>query len=207
MMLRSTSLAGGLIVMIAMAVFTASAGMPVPSAPEIGKPAPGFTLTDITGASHQLSDFKGKTVVLEWTNPNCPFVQRVYRDGIMTAVQKEYAQKGVVWLVVNSTNTNHRDFLAPEVLKEKFASWKAGFTALLMDSDGKVGKLYDAKTTPHMFVIDKNGSLVYNGAIDDDPRGENDTKLNYVSDVLNALLAGKPVATSVTKPYGCSVKY
>ncbi|MBP1657471.1 MAG: alkyl hydroperoxide reductase/Thiol specific antioxidant/Mal allergen [Bacteroidetes bacterium] len=121
--------------MIAMAVFTASAGMPVPSAPEIGKPAPGFTLTDITGASHQLSDFKGKTVVLEWTNPNCPFVQRVYRDGIMTAVQKEYAQKGVVWLVVNSTNTNHRDFLAPEVLKEKFASWKAGFTALLMDSE------------------------------------------------------------------------
>lgn len=204
---RGISFAGGLIIMIAMAVVQASAGMPVPSAPEIGKPAPGFTLTDITGSSHQLSDFKGKTVVLEWTNPNCPFVQRVYRDGIMTAVQKDYVQKGVVWLVVNSTNTNHRDFLAPEVLKEKFSSWKAGFTALLMDSDGKVGKQYDAKTTPHMYVIDKNGMLVYNGAIDDDPRGENDTKLNYVREALNAVIAGNPVATSVTKPYGCSVKY
>jgi len=104
--------------------------------------------------------------------PKCPFVQRVYRDGIMTAVQKEFVQKGVVWLVVNSTNTNHRDYLAPEALKEKFTSWKAGFTALLMDSDGKAGKLYDAKTTPHMFVIDHNGALVYNGAIDDDPRGK-----------------------------------
>lgn len=193
--------------MIAMAAFTASAGSPVASAPEIGKPAPAFTLTDIAGTSHTLSDFKGKVVVLEWTNPGCPFVQRVYRDGLMTAAQKEFVQKGVVWLVINSTNTTHRDYLSPEALKERFAEWKAGFSALLMDSDGKVGKQYDAKTTPHMFIIDKGGTLVYNGAIDDDPRGEKDVKVNYVRDALSALLAGKAVSTSVTKPYGCSVKY
>jgi peroxiredoxin len=207
MTFRSTSLAGGLIIMIAMAVFTGSAGTPFPSAAEIGKPAPAFTLTDVAGKSHQLSDFKGKLVVLEWTNPGCPFVQRVYTDGIMTSVQKEYVAKGVVWLTINSTNTSHRDFLTPEALKEKFGSWKAGFTALLVDSDGKVGKQFDAKTTPHMYIVDKEGKLVYNGAIDDDPRGENDVKVNYVKQALDLLLSGKAIATSSTKPYGCSVKY
>jgi hypothetical protein len=146
-------------------------------------------------------------IVLEWTNPGCPFVQRVYTDGIMTSAQKEYVAKGVVWLTINSTSASHRDFLTPEALKEKFGSWKAGFTALLVDSDGKVGKQFDAKTTPHMYIINKDGTLVYNGAIDDDPRGGKEEKTNYVKEALDSLLAGKTVAKSATQSYGCSVKY
>ena len=207
MAFRSRSLAGGFTMIVALAVLSASAGTPLPSAAEIGKPAPAFALTDISGTTRQLGDFKGKIVVLEWTNPNCPFVQRVYRDGIMTGVQKEYVGKGVIWLAINSTSTSHRDFLPPESLKEKYASWKAGFTTVLMDSDGKVGKAFDAKTTPHVFVVDKEGTLVYSGAVDDDPRDGNDQKVNYVKDALDALLAGKAVTTTATKPYGCSVKY
>ncbi len=193
--------------MIIMAALTASAGNPPLSVAEIGKTAPVFSLTDIAGQTHHLKDFKGKVIVLEWTNPNCPFVQRVYRDGIMNMAQKQYVEKGVVWLTINSTNKNHGDYESPESLKETFASWKAGFTALLMDTDSKVGKQFDAKTTPHMYIIDKEGTLVYNGAIDDDPRGGKETTVNYVKDALDALLAGKAVTTSATKPYGCSVKY
>lgn len=188
------------------ATVTASAGMP-PSPAEIGKAAPPFALTDLSGTSHSLSDFKGKVVVLEWTNPNCPFVERVYRDGIMNSLQKEYVEKGVVWLTINSTNKNHGDYETPEALKKTYGDWKAAYTGQLMDSDGKVGKMYEAKTTPHMYIIDARGMLVYNGALDDDPRGSKSEKVNYVRAALDRILAGTDVATSTTKPYGCSVKY
>lgn len=175
-------------------------------AAEVGKAAPAFSLTDLDGNTVSLADFKGKVVVLEWTNPNCPFVQRVYRDGIMTKVQKQYADK-VVWLSVNSTSKSHQDYLEPGVLAAKYKEWKADMDAMLMDTDGNVGKLFDAKTTPHMYIIDANGVLVYNGGIDDDPRGNKSEKVNYVSAALDELLAGKQITHSTTKPYGCTVKY
>jgi len=174
---------------------------------EVGSVVPDFSLNDLNGKVVKLSDFKGKIVVLEWTNPNCPFVQRVYREKIMTTVQKEFTEKGVVWLLVNSTNPKHRDYREPAELKKIYEEWGAVYTSYLMDPDGKVGKMFDAKTTPHMFVIGKDGKLLYSGAIDDDPRGEKKEKVNYVRNVLNEILSGKPVSVSVTKPYGCSVKY
>ncbi len=174
---------------------------------ETGSVVPDFALNDLNGKVVKLSDFKGKIVVLEWTNPNCPFVQRVYKEGIMTSVQNEFMRKGVVWLIINSTNPKHKDYRESKELKKIYDEWGAVYTAYLVDPDGKVGKMFDAKTTPHMFIIDKDGKLVYNGAIDDDPRGEKKEKINYVRNALNEILSGKPVSVAITKPYGCSVKY
>ncbi len=174
---------------------------------EIGKPVPEFTLTDIYGKTHKLSDYKGKIVILEWTNPNCPFVQRVYREGIMTATQKKAAEKGAVWITINSTHPKHKDFETNEKLATIYKEWNAQYTAFLTDLEGTVGRMFDAKTTPHMFVIDKDGKLVYAGAIDDDPRGSKTEKVNYVQVALDELTSGKPVSTATTKPYGCSMKY
>ena len=173
---------------------------------EVGKAAPAFSLTDLNGNTVSLADFKGKVVVLEWTNPNCPFVQRVYREGIMTKVQKKYTDK-VVWLSVNSTSKAHQDYLEPGALSEKYKAWKADQDAMLMDTDGIVGKMFEAKTTPHMYIIDTKGVLVYNGGIDDDPRGNKSEKVNFVEAALDEVLAGKAVTTSTSRPYGCSVKY
>lgn len=178
----------------------------MPPGVEIGKPVPDFSLKGIDGKAYKLSDLKGKTVVLEWTNPNCPFVQRVYRSEIMTSLQKKYANN-VVWLTVNSTNPSHDDFETPESLSETYKKWNAAFSTMLLDPDGKVGKMFDAKTTPHMFVIDKEGKLAYAGAIDDDPRGNKNSATNYVDAALTNLLAGKPVEMQTSRPYGCSVKY
>ncbi len=175
--------------------------------PSIGSPAPDFTLNDTNGKAVKLSDFKGKVVVLEWTNPNCPFVQRHYKNGNLPGLQKAALDKGIVWLAVNSTNAKHKDFETPADLNKTFGDWKAAYTAQLLDTDGKVGKLYDARTTPHMFVIDARGILVYQGAIDDDPRGNKEQVVNYVRSTLDLIEAGKPVSTSTTTPYGCSVKY
>ena len=175
--------------------------------PEIGAKAPDFTLTDVNGKTVKLSDYQGKIVVLEWTNPNCPFVQRHYREQLMQPVQKAYTDKGVVWLVINSTNEGHNDYESPETLKSIYAEWGGAFTDLLMDTKGTIGKAYEAKTTPHMFVIDSKGVLVYQGAIDDDPRGGKERREGYVQEALDALMAGKDIATTTTKPYGCSVKY
>ncbi len=175
----------------------------------MGESAPDFTLKDLSGNSHSLSDFRGKPVVLEWTNPGCPFVVAHYKNGNMQALQEKYKEKGVIWLAVNSTNTDHRDYKKPEELKEVFTEWKAGYTAQLMDADGMVGKLYDAKTTPHIYVIDKDGMLVYQGAIDDDrsASGGSNAEVNYVSKALDELLQGKAVTKTLTRPYGCGVKY
>jgi len=169
---------------------------------QVGKPAPAFTLKDETGKEHSLAQYKGKVVVLEWTNPGCPFVQRHYTAGTMQKTLAGLDAKKVVWLAVDSTSSN---------AAEKSAAWKKekGFTyPVLQDASGMVGKAYAAKTTPHMYVIDEQGVVRYAGAIDDDPRGnKKEGTTNHVKAAVDALLSGKPVPAATTEPYGCSVKY
>ena len=167
----------------------------------VGDPAPDFTLTDLSGDRITLSKVDGVRV-LEWVNPDCPFVQRHYKAGTMKNLAAEYSAKGVTWLTVNSTN--YMDSAA----NRKFAQAHGLSQHILVDQDGTVGHLYGAQTTPHMFVIDAAGTIVYAGAIDDDPRGDKGAGArNYVAAALDEVLAGKAVTTSETKPYGCSVKY
>lgn len=178
--------------------------------PAVGDPAPDFILTDIQGAHVRLSDFKGKTVVLEWTNYSCPFVKKHYDSGNMQDLQKTYTGKGVIWLSINSSAEGKQGYFDSETWKKMAGEKKAASTAILLDRDGTVGHLYGAKTTPHLFIIDAKGMLAYKGAIDDkpsvDPATLKDAK-NYVAPALDALLAGKPVETPETASYGCSVKY
>lgn len=185
--------------------FAGFSSVPPPGV-EIGKPVPDFSLTGIDGKTYNLAQYKGEVVVLEWSNPNCPFVQRVYRESIMQDVQKKYKGK-VVWLTINSTNPDHRDHETAKALEDKYNEWGASYTAYLLDPDGTVGRMYDAKTTPHMFVINKQGTLVYEGAIDNDPRGNKSEKTNYVDQALTELFGGKNIAVATTRSYGCSVKY
>ena len=191
---------------VAVAAVAIFAAFSVAPEVEVGKAVPAFSLTGIDGKTYSIADLKGEVVVLEWTNPNCPFVQRVYKSGIMTGVQKKYADK-VVWFTVNSTHPEHGDHETAEDLAKTYKEWKGAFATMLLDPDGKVGQMFDAKTTPHMYVIDKEGKLVYAGGIDDDPRGSKTEKTNFVDQALMSLFEGKSVATSVSKPYGCSVKY
>ena len=161
------------------------------------------------GKSHKLADFKGKLVVLEWTNPGCPFVVKHY-GGNMQALQKDFTAKGVVWLSVNSTAQDSRDYLAPANLMAWKAERKVSATAVLIDDSGTIGQLYGAKTTPHMYIINPQGVLVYAGAIDSVPSARVDdikTATNFVRQGLTEALAGKPISTSTTQAYGCSVKY
>ena len=174
-----------------------------------GKPAPAFTVTDLAGKPANLADYKGKTVVLEWTNFGCPFVQKHYRSGNMQALQKKYAGD-VVWLAVNSTSRDSSDWTEPAKLAAELKDFGAAPARYLVDEPGTVGKAYGAKTTPHMFVIDAAGKVVYNGAIDDrrstDPADVKGAR-NYVAAALDEMKAGKPVSVASTTPYGCSVKY
>ena len=176
---------------------------------EIGKPAPDFSATDINGKTVKLSDYKGKIVVLESYNSDCPFCNNQYKTGATQDLQKDLAGKGVVWLIVNSVNPNNASHRTPDQARQEIADKKIAATAWIDDSSGNVGHLYDMKTTPDMYVIDKNGVLVYQGAIDDKPDPQHDprTAHNYVRETVNSLLAGKSVEVSQTKPYGCSVKY
>ena len=168
----------------------------------VGATAPAFTLADSAGNDVSLSDFEGKIVVLEWLNPDCPFVQRHYEAGTMKNLATKYGGDGVVWLTINSTN--YMDAAANAKFK---AENKLPYT-ILVDQSGDVGHLYGAKTTPHMYIIDGAGTLVYIGAIDDDPRGnKGEPAVNYVAVALDEVLAGNAVSTAETKPYGCSVKY
>ena len=176
----------------------------------IGQPAPAFELQDSRGKTVKLSDFKGKTVVLEWTNPGCPFVVKHYGSQNMQALQKEAAAQGVVWLAISSTSPGHGDYLAPAALASKLQGWGAAPAALLMDDTGTVGRAYGARTTPHMYVIDAKGVLVYAGGIDDKRSANPEdvkTAKNFVRTALGELQAGKPVSTPTASPYGCSVKY
>jgi len=176
---------------------------------ETGKPAPDFTGTDITGKTVKLSDYAGKVVVIESYNSDCPFCNNHYKTGAMPELQKDLAAKGVVWLIVNSVNPKNFSHRTPEQAQKEMADKKIVANAWIDDSSGAIGHLYDMKTTPHMFVIDKSGTLVYDGAIDDQPDPSHDpTKArNYVREAVDEVIAGKPVAVSLTKPYGCSVKY
>lgn len=176
----------------------------------IGEPAPNFTLKDTLGKEHSLSSFKGNFVVLEWVNTDCPFVKKHYDGGNMQTLQKKYTDQGIVWLAINSSAPGKQGHYAPAELNEIMKSKGSHATAVLLDSDGKVGQLYGAKTTPHMFVIDIDGKLIYQGAIDSiasaDPADIAKSE-NYVTSALDAAKANKPVAMASTKSYGCSVKY
>lgn len=194
------------IIAVALSLFAGSAL----AAASVGKPAPDFTLTDLNGKTVKLTDYKGKHVVLEWHNPNCPFVVKHYDSGNMPGLQGKYDVKDTVWLSINSTNTAHQDYMAPAKLKTYLAEKKASPDAYMTDAEGTVGLDYGAKTTPHMYVINPAGTLVYAGAIDD----KRSTKLedvktakNYLVAALDESKAGKPVTTATTQPYGCSVKY
>ncbi len=178
--------------------------------PEPGSAAPDFTLTDTKGNQHSLSDFKGNFVVLEWTNFGCPFVRKHYDSNNMQSLQKKYTDEGVVWLSICSSAKGKQGHFTPDKWNELVEEKGAAPTAVLLDEEGKVGRLYGATTTPDMFIIDKQGALVYRGAIDsiksvdqsDIPKA-----INYVADALHQTMAGKPVSKPSTKPYGCSVKY
>jgi len=176
---------------------------------DIGKPAPDFSAKDIEGKTHKLSDYKGKIVVLESYNLDCPFVANHFKSGAMQDLQKDMTAREVVWLVVNSSNPKSPSYRNAAAAKKEWSAQKMKATAWLDDSDGKVGKAYGLKTTPHMIVIDKSGNVAYNGAIDDKAVSEGDPRKarNYVREAATALLDGKPVAVTRTKPYGCGVKY
>jgi hypothetical protein len=192
---------------LALAAFSIGRAAPA----TVGQAAPDFTLTDITGTKHSLSEFKGRTVVLEWVNPECPFVMKHYdKSGNMPKLQKAATADGVVWLSINSAAAGKEgDYDAAAVI-----AWQkrinSGATDYFRDQDGAVGKLYDARTTPHMFIIDPQGTLVYAGGIDSirSSRVEDIAKAtNYVAAALEDLKAGRPVRTANSQPYGCSVKY
>ncbi len=176
----------------------------------VGQTAPNFTLTDTYGNKHSLSDYKGKIIVLEWINHDCPFVMKLYNSSKMQELQKTYTGKGIIWLSMNSSAPGKQGYRTAEEANELTRQKKAAPTALLLDSEGEVGKLYGAKTTPHMFIISKDGILVYNGAIDDIRSTNVDDVAkakNYVQLALDELLAGKEVSIKTSQPYGCSVKY
>ena len=176
---------------------------------EIGKPAPDFTGTDIYGKTVHLSDYKGKVVVLESYNSDCPFCHNQYASGAAPDLQKELAAKGVVWLLVNSVNPKNSSHRTPDQARAEWTDLKINAADWLDDSDGTIGHLYDMKTTPDVYVIGKDGILDYEGAMDNRPQpfGDPRTADNYVRDAVNQVLAGQPVSVPQTKPYGCGVHY
>jgi alkyl hydroperoxide reductase subunit AhpC len=189
---------------------TLLAGGAAHAAPAVGQKAPDFVATDTQGKQHRLSDFAGKYVVLEWTNPGCPFVQKHYDSGNMPATQKTAVSRGVVWLSINSTERASSDFMQPAALSSWMKEHNAVPTATLMDPDGTIGQAYGARTTPHMYIIDPQGTLVYAGGIDSIPSARKDdikTATNYVNQALAEAFGGKPISAASTRAYGCSVKY
>ena len=178
--------------------------------PVVGEAAPGFTATDTRGVSHSLADFRGKTVVLEWTNHDCPYVRKHYGSGNMQSLQKEATDAGVVWLSIISSAPGKQGHVSAAEADELTARRDASPTAVLFDPEGEVGKAYGARTTPHMYVIDAEGTLVYRGGIDDRPtssKSDVEGARNYVREALAALSKGEAVPTATSRPYGCSVKY
>jgi cytochrome oxidase Cu insertion factor (SCO1/SenC/PrrC family) len=183
---------------------------PAQAAVKPGDVAPAFTLTDAAGKKHALKDNAGKWVVLEWVNFDCPFVGKMYNSGKMQQLQKTWQDKGVVWYSVNSSARGKQGYFVGEGLIARIAAEKSVPTAYLLDTDGKTGTAYGAKTTPHMFIIDPKGKVVYAGAIDDKPStkiADVDGARNYVDEALTLAMAGKPVKTAATGAYGCAVKY
>lgn len=179
------------------------------AAASVGQPAPDFTLSDTAGKPVKLSQFKGKPVVLEWNNPGCPFVRKHYQ-GNMQALQKDFTRQGVVWLAINSTEDASADYLSPPQLARWMQDKGASPSATLMDEDGQVGKAYGARVTPHMYIVNAQGLLAYAGAIDSIPTArvaDIEKATNHVRQGLGELLAGKPLSTTTSQAYGCSIKY
>jgi peroxiredoxin len=178
--------------------------------PEVGAAAPDFSLPDAGGKTHSLSQYKGKYVVLEWFNPECPFVKKHYGSGNMQKLQADHSSKGVVWLSIDSSAPGAEGNLSPEQAQKVIKDWNTKQTALLLDPDGKVGRSYGARNTPHMFVINPEGKVIYEGAIDSKATpNPNDipSSTNYVKVALDESMGGKPVSNAKTRPYGCSIKY
>ena len=178
-------------------------------AASVGQAAPDFTLNDTQGKPVKLSSFKGKPVVLEWNNPGCPFVRKHY-NGNMQALQKAFTTQGVVWLAINSTEEDSVDHMGAEQLARWMADKGASPTATLLDPDGRVGRAYGARVTPHMYIVNAQGALAYAGGIDSIPSArlaDIEKATNYVRQGLDELLAGKPLSTPTSQPYGCSIKY
>lgn len=176
----------------------------------VGQPAPDFALPDLSGNTMKLTDHQGKYVVLEWVNPECPFVKKHYNSANMPTLQKEAAAKNVVWLAINSTHPRSSEFKTPAEMKAWLASKNAAPNTVLFDKDGKTGHAYNAKTTPHMYIIDPQGKLIYTGGIDDKRSTSiEDIRIakNYVRVALDEALSGKPVTVASSVPYGCSIKY
>lgn len=192
---------------LALAIFAAvSAGW----AARVGERAPDFTATDSNGRTHKLSEYAGKFVVLEWTNRGCPYTQKHYSSGNMQRLQKEWTARGVVWLTVISSAPGKQGYVTATEENAYLKEINGSPTAVLLDPTGALGHLYDAKTTPHMFIINPQGTLIYNGAIDDHATtdaADIPGSKNYVSLALSEALGGKPVSEPTSRPYGCSVKY
>jgi peroxiredoxin len=177
---------------------------------KVGAPAPDFAGTDSNGETERLSQYKGKYVVLEWSNRDCPYTRKHYESGNMQALQKEWTAKGVVWLTIISSAPGQQGYVTASEENAQLAKTHAAPTAAILDPKGMIGHEYEAKTTPHMFVIDPSGKVIYAGAIDDHPSADADdikASKNYVSEALTQAMAGGNVAVSSTRPYGCSVKY
>ena len=190
------------------AVFAASAGVARALPP--GSTAPDFKGVDSNGVEHGLSEYRGKFVVLEWANRGCPYEQKHYKSGNMESLQKQWTAKGVVWLSILSDPPGQQGYVTPAEENDYLKTMNASPTAALLDPTGVIGRLYGARTTPHIFVVDPTRKIVYQGAIDDKPTPDPaslKTADNYLNDALNAAMAGKPVAVAVTKPYGCAVHY
>jgi hypothetical protein len=175
-----------------------------------GAPAPSFSAPDIAGKTIRLGDYAGKIVVLEWTNDGCPFVGKHYDSGNMQALQRRYTGEGDVWLTIASSAPGEQGYVTPAEAKADLARWRAAPSGFLLDPNGVVGRLYEARATPHMVVIDRNGRIAYMGAIDDTPStrlADVKTANNYLVAALDEIAAGKPVTVAATQAYGCSIKY
>lgn len=207
----STPAAASALLLSATLLLAISAPTSAASSPAtVGAPAPAFTATDTSGRQVSLASFKGRHVVLEWVNPGCPFVRKHYDAQNMQGTQKSAAAQGVVWLAVNSTSADHGDYLPPA----KMAAWMkqqgAAADATLMDESGKIGRAYGARTTPHMYLIDPQGVLLYAGAIDSKPTAnpaDIASATNHVRQALDEALAGRPLSVATTRAYGCTIKY
>jgi AhpC/TSA family len=175
-----------------------------------GAPAPGFTAPDIAGRIVNLGQYAGQIVILEWTNNGCPFVQKHYDSANMQTLQRRYTQEGVIWLTIASSAPGEEGYVTPAAAKADLARWRAAPTDYLLDPEGVVGHLYNARATPHMVVIDRGGRIAYMGAIDDTPStrlADVKTAKNYLVAALDEIAAGKPVTVASTRAYGCSIKY
>ena len=198
------------IVVLCTLFLSAALGGVATAKPRVGTAAPLFTAMGTDGMTRSLEEFRGAYVVLEWTNHQCPFVGKHYGTGNMQALQRELTDKGVVWLSIISSAPGKQGYVSSEKANALTRDRNAAPSAVLLDSDGKVGRLYAARTTPHMFIVDPQGTLIYMGGIDDKPSArwsDVDTASNYVRTAMNEALTGAPATASVTRPYGCSVKY